>query len=182
MEKSRNDIITEKAKMRYAEALKIIGDMYDSVFAKNDAFPYTRVELFADFDAYLQAALITVCYENGNFGGESMRFIENITDYGKLIEGTDITFFADCVKDMRDKLAEKAEERLKEVSLCFKLSGAVDSGREVGATKALLDHIIKIAFNLKLLNGNSDVKNNADIISALKSIYVFMMANGISIK
>ncbi|MBO4262726.1 MAG: hypothetical protein J5903_02960 [Clostridia bacterium] len=181
MEKTRNELINDKAKRFYADSIKIIGDMYDEVFAKNDAFAYTRVELFADYDAYLQAVLLKICYEHGKFGKDEMNFIESITDYGKLLEGTDFNLFADCVSDMREKLVEKANERIGEVPLCFKLSGAVDSGRNTGVTKAILDDVIRIVFNLKLLDENADIKNNGDILAALKTVYVFMSANGIAV-
>jgi hypothetical protein len=182
MEKTRTDILIEKSKINYNSAIKIIGDMYDDIFSKNPSFNYTRKELFADYDSYLQAILIKLCSTKDEFSKDSMRFVENIADYGKLIEGTDFNLFADCAKEMREVVLQRAEERLKEVPTCFKLAGAVDSGRQLGVTRTMLDCTVKIAFNLKFVDCNADVKNNEDVISALKSIYVFTTANGIDLK
>lgn len=181
--KSRYEIVFEKARSAYADAIKIIGDMYDNVFSKKQSFTYGRAQIFADFDAYLQAVLVKICHGADRFGEEEMKFVENIADYGKLIDGTNFEFFAGCVSDMSDKLAEKADEKLKEIPICFKMSGALDSGKNViGVTKTLLDVVVKISFNLKLIDAGADIKNNADIGSALKNLYVFISANGINIK
>lgn len=170
---SREEVIAGKAGIYYADALKIIGDMYDKVFSKREEFGYTKVEIFADFDAYLQAALIKLCANNDKFGKSQMYFIENTGSYGKLLEGTDFNLFADCVKDMRDMLSEKADERLKIIPICFKMSAAVDSAHSLGATKILSDDIIKIAFYLKLLDESADIKNNSDITKALRNLFNF---------
>ena len=182
MEKTRTDVLIEKSKANYNLAIKIIGDMYDGIFSKNPSFNYTRKELFADYDSYLQAILIKLCATKEEFSVDCMRFVENIADYGKLIEGTDFNLFANCAKEMREVVLSRAEERLKEVPICFKLAGAVDSGRKLGVTKTMLDYTVKIAFNLKFVDVGADVKNNDDVISALKSIYVFTTANGIDLK
>ena len=182
MEKTRTDILIEKSKNNYNCAIKIIGDMYDEIFAKNDSFNYTRKELFVDYDCYLQAILLKLCSLKDKFTADAMRFIENIADHGKLVEGTDFNLFADCAKEMRDVVCERADERLKEVPVSFKLAGAVDSSKKAGITKALLDYTVKIAFNLKFTDPTADVKNNSDIISSLKAIYVFATANGIDVK
>ena len=182
MEKTRTDILIEKSKINYNNAIKIIGDMYDGIFSKEESFTYTRKGLFADYDSYLQAILIKLCSLKDKFTADAMRFIENIADYGKLVEGTDFNLFADCAKEMREVVCEKADERLKNVPISFQLAGAVDSSRKLGVTKMLLDCTVKIAFNLKYTDPNADVKNNTDIMNSLKAIYVFATANGIDIK
>ncbi|MBR2336522.1 MAG: hypothetical protein IKA61_01060 [Clostridia bacterium] len=182
MEKTRTDILIEKSKVNYNAVIKIIGDMYDRIFSKDPSFGYARKELFADYDSYLQAILIKLCSVKDDFSKTAMTFVENVTDYGKLVEGTDFSFFADCAKEMREVICQKAEERLKDVPVCFKLAGAVDSARGLGVTKSMLDATVKIAFNLKFIDPNADLKDNSDVISSLKAIYVFAKANGINIK
>ena len=87
-----------------------------------------------------------------------MSFVENIADYGKLIDGTDFTLFADCAKEMREVVSERVEERLKEIPVCFKLAGAVDASRNLGVMKTMLDGTVKIAFNLKFIDETADAK------------------------
>lgn len=182
MEKTRTDILLEKSKINYNASIKIIGDMYDEIFSKDPSFTYKRKDLFADYDSYLQAILIKHCSIKDQFTKDAMLFVENIADYGKLVEGTDFNLFASCAKEMREVLRFKAEERLKEVPISFKLAGAVDANRKLGVMKALLDSTVKIAFNLKFLDENADLKDNSDVINSLKAIYVFAKANGIDIK
>ena len=182
MEKTRTDILIEKSKTNYNAVLKIIGDMYDRIFSKDPSFSYARKDLFADYDSYLQAILIKLCSIKDDFSKDAMTFVENVADYGKLVEGTDFVLFADCAKEMREVICQRAEERLKEVPVCFKLSGAIDSARGLGVTKSMLDATVKIAFNLKFINPLADLKDNSDVISSLKSIYVFAKANGINLK
>lgn len=181
MEKTRADILIEKSKTNYDSAVKIIADVYDNVFSKDGTFRYDKRYLLAEYDKYLQAVLIKLCVPD-RFKPDEMRFIENISDYGKLVEGTDYTLFADCVKDMSDRLVSRAEEQLKEVPVCFKLVGAVDSGKNSGLTKLLLDYTIKIAFNLKLIDPSANVKDNSDVVGALRSVYAFARGNGINLK
>ena len=182
MEKTRTDILIEKSKVNYNAVLKIIGDMYDKIFSKDKSFGYDRKDLFADYDSYLQAILIKLCSIKGDFSKSTMTFIENVADYGKLVDGTDFNLFADCAKEMREVICQRAEERLKDVPVCFKLAGAVDSTRGLGVTKSMLDATVKIAFNLKFIDANADLKDNSDVISSLKAIYVFAKANGINLK
>ena len=182
MEKTRTDILIEKSKLNYNAVIKTIGDMYDKVFSKNPSFTYERKGLFADYDSYLQAVLIKLCSIKDDFSKDAMKFIENVADYGKLVEGTDFNLFSDCAKEMREVICNKAEERLKDVPICFKLSGALDSARGLGVTKSMLDATVKIAFNLKFIDAQADLKDNSDVISSIKSIYVFAKANGINLK
>ena len=182
MEKTRADILIEKSKINYNAVLKIIGDMYDRIFSKDPSFGYARKDLFADFDSYLQAVLIKLCSIKGDFSKDAMIFVENVADYGKLVEGTDFVLFADCAKEMREVICQRAEERLKDVPVCFKLAGAVDSTRGLGVTKSMLDSTVKIAFNLKFIDPLADLKDNLDVISSLRSIYVFAKANGVNLK
>ena len=181
-EKSRVQIIKEKAKTCYENAVRIIGDLEENVFSKREGFAYTRSQLFADYDAFLQAVLIKICVSHGEFGEEEMDFIETIADYGKLVDGMDFSLFAGCGKEMRDKIGEKADERLTDIPVCIKLSAAVDSGRNTGVTKALLDDTARIAFLFKYLRPEGEEKNNEDVSAALKSVYVFLNANGIPLK
>ncbi len=182
MEKTRTDILIEKSKINYNAVIKIIGDMYDRIFSKDPNFAYARKDLFADYDSYLQAILIKLCAFKDDFSKDAMTFVENVADYGKLVEGTDFNLFADCAKEMRQVVCAKAEERLKEVPVCFKLSGAIDSAKGLGVTKSMLDATIKIAFNLKFIDVNANLKDNSDVIGSLKAIYVFAKANGISLQ
>jgi hypothetical protein len=46
----------------------------------------------------------------------------------------------------------------------------------------MLDSTVKIAFNLKFIDENADLKDNSDVVNSLKSIYVFAKANGINVK
>ena len=48
--------------------------------------------------------------------------------------------------------------------------------------RVLLDNTVKIAFNLKLIDEKVDLKDNSDIIAALKAVYSFAKFNGISLK
>ena len=182
MEKTRTDILLEKSKINYNAVIKIIGDMYDKIFSKDPSFSYARKDLFADYDSYLQAILIKLCSLKDNFSKDAMTFVENVADYGKMIEGSDFNLFADCAKEMREVMCQRAEERLKEVPVCFKLSGAIDSATGLSVTKSMLDATLKIAFNLKFIDPNADLKDNSDVISSLKAIYVFAKANGINLK
>ena len=182
MEKTRTDILLEKSKINYNAVIKIIGDMYDKIFSKDPSFSYARKDLFADYDSYLQAILIKLCSLKDNFSKDAMTFVENVADYGKMIEGSDFNLFADCAKEMREVMCQRAEERLKEVPVCFKLSGAIDSAKGLSVTKSMLDATVKIAFNLKFIDPNADLKDNSDVISSLKAIYVFAKANGINLK
>jgi hypothetical protein len=182
MGKTRTEVLIEKSKVNYNSAIKIIEDMYDNIFSKNQSFNYSRKDLFIDYDCYLQAVLIKLCSLKNKYSKDSMSFVENIADYGKLIEGTDFNLFADCAKEMRDVVCERADEKLKDVPICFKLAGAVDSGRNLKVTKALLDCTVKIAFNLKFIDETANNQDNSDIVSVLKSVYVFAKANGIILK
>ncbi|MCI6734241.1 MAG: hypothetical protein PUI31_06955 [Clostridia bacterium] len=182
MEKTRTDILIEKSKKNYNAAIQVITDLYDNVFSKDGNFRYERRQLLAEYDEYLQAALIKICSLRNRFLADEMLFVENIADYGKLIEGTDYTLFAGCVRDMSDRLAERADERLKVVPVCFKLAGAVDSSKGTASMRVLLDNTVKIAFNLKLIDEKVDLKDNSDIIAALKAVYSFAKFNGISLK
>ena len=182
MEKTRTDILIEKSKINYNAVIKIIGDMYDRIFSKDPSFSYARKDLFADYDSYLQAILIKLCSIKGDFTKDAMTFIENVADYGKLVEGTDFNLFADCAKEMREVVCARAEERLKDVPVCFKLAGAIDSAKGLGVTKSMLDATVKIAFNLKFVDPQADLKDNSDVINSLKAIYVFAKANGINLK
>ena len=120
--------------------------------------------------------------EAGKFGAEEMNFIENIADHGKLIEGTDLTLFTDCSKEMREKLIEASEDKVSVVPACVKISAALDGGKNFGLTKAIFDNSAKICFNLKLLDEKADMENNADIARALKAIPVYCAVKGIKIK
>lgn len=182
MEKNRADILIEKSKKCYYSAIQIITDLYENVFSKDGDFKYTLKQLLGEYDCYLQAMLIKICSLENRFLADEMRFTENIADYGKLIEGADYTLFAGCVKDMSDRLCERADECLKTVPVCFKLAGAVDSSRGTNSMRVLLDNTVKIAFNLKLIDEKADVKDNSDIIYALKSVYSFAKFNGINLK
>ena len=182
MDKSRAEILIEKSKANYNAVIKIVCNMYDGIFSKDPNFAYGRKDLLSDYDSYLQAILIKLCYINDKFTIDTMKFVENVADFGKLIEGTDFTLFADCVKEMRDVILEKAEERLKDVPVCFKLAGAVDKSKNLGVMKSMLDLTVKIAFNLKYIDEKVDLKDNSDIVNSLKSIYVFAKANGINVK
>ncbi|MBQ7373673.1 MAG: hypothetical protein IJW64_03830 [Clostridia bacterium] len=182
MEKSRADILIEKSKINYNAVIKIVCNMYDGIFSKDANFSYSRKELLEDYDSYLQAILIKLCYLNDKFTADTMKFVENVADFGKLVDGADFTLFADCAKEMKDVVLEKAEERLKEVSVCFKLAGAVDKSKNLGVLKSMLDLTVKIAFNLKLIDEKANLKDNADVVSSLKSIYVFAKTNGINLK
>ena len=182
MEKTRIDVLIEKSKVNYNAVIKIIANMYDEIFSKNPKFGYKRKDIFADYDSYLQAILLKHCVIKDKFTKDAMAFIENVADYGKLIDGTDLNLFADCAKEMREVVSEKVEERLKEIPVCFKLAGAVDVSRGLGVMKAMLDSTVKIAFNLKYVDENADLKDNSDVVNSLKAIYVFAKANGIDIK
>lgn len=182
MEKTRTDVLIEKSKVNYNAVIKIIANMYDEIFSKNPEFGYKRKDIFADYDSYLQAILLKHCVIKDKFSKDAMAFIENVADYGKLIEGTDFNLFADCAKEMREVVSEKVEERLKEIPVCFKLAGAVDVSRGLGVMKAMLDSTVKIAFNLKYTDENADLKDNSDVLNSLKAIYVFAKSNGIDLK
>ena len=182
MEKTRTDLLIEKSKVNYNAVIKIIANMYDEIFSKNPKFGYTRKDLFADYDSYLQAILLKHCVIKDKFTQGAMAFVENIADYGKLIDGTDFTLFADCAKEMREVVSERVEERLKEIPVCFKLAGAVDASRNLGVMKTMLDGTVKIAFNLKFIDETADAKDNSDVINSIKAIYVFAKANGIDLK
>ena len=182
MGKSRADILIEKSKINYSAVIKLICNMYDGIFSKDPNFAYGRKDLLNDYDSYLQAILIKLCYINDKFTFDTMKFVENVADYGKLVDGVDFTLFANCAKEMKDVIFEKAEERLKEVPVCFKLAGAVDKSKNLGVMKTMLDSTVKIAFNLKFIDEQADLKDNSDVVNSLKSIYVFAKANGINVK
>lgn len=182
MEKTRTEVLIEKSKINYNAVIKLIANMYDEIFSKNPKFGYSRKDLFADYDSYLQAILLKHCVIKDRFSKDAMAFVENVADYGKLIEGTDFNLFADCAKEMREVVSEKVNERLKEIPVCFKLAGAVDVNRKLGAMKSMLDSTVKIAFNLKFIDESADFKDNSDVLNSLKAIYVFAKANGIDLK
>lgn len=182
MEKTRTEVLIEKSKINYNAVIKLIANMYDEIFSKNPKFGYSRKDLFSDYDSYLQAILLKHCVIKDKFSKDAMAFVENVADYGKLIEGTDFNLFADCAKEMREVVSEKVNERLKEIPVCFKLAGAVDVNRNLGAMKSMLDSTVKIAFNLKFIDESADFKDNSDVLNSLKAIYVFAKANGIDLK
>lgn len=182
MEKTRSDILIEKSKKNYYSAIQVIIDLYDNVFSKDSGFKYDKRQILFEYDEYLQAMLIKICSVRNRFLTDEMRFIENISDYGKLLEGADYTLFAGCIKDMSDKLTERADEKLKIVPVCFKLAGAMDAAKGTSSMRVLLDNTVKIAFNLKFIDPEADLKNNSDVITALKAVYSFAKFNGISLK
>ncbi|HBF86620.1 MAG TPA: hypothetical protein DDW54_02965 [Clostridiales bacterium] len=182
MEKTRADVLSEKSKNCYNAIIRIIGEMYDKIEASGKSVSYSREQLFAGFDAYIQAVLVKIASGADKFGADEMIFIENIADYGKLIEGTDLTLFTDCSKEMREKLIEASEDRMSAVPACIKIAAALDSGKDFGLTKAIFENSVRICFNLKLIDEKSDVKNNSDIARALKAITVYAAAKGIKIK
>ena len=178
MTKSKNAVLSEKAKNIYLKTISTIGEMYDKVFSKSEAFRYDRAEIYFDYDAYLQAVLIKNCVSAEDFDILRLTFIENITDYGKLLDGTDLTLFASSAGSIREKLVEKADERLKEVPIAFKLSAALDSGKNLGVSKSLLSATAKIAFNFRLL-GEEDFKGDNAVANSLKSVYAYLSSHGI---
>ncbi len=181
MEKTRTDILIEKSRTYYNSAIKIIADVYDNVFSKDASFKYDKRFLLAEYDKYLQAALIKICASVDGFKKGQMNFLEGVFDYGKLVDGVDYNFFADCVRDMSDRLVSSADEALKTLPVAFKLVGAIDSGRKIGVTRALIDCSVKIAFNFKIIEPTANVKDNSDIISAFRSVYAFARANAIDL-
>ncbi|MBO4323570.1 MAG: hypothetical protein J5836_02795 [Clostridia bacterium] len=181
MKKSRNEILYENAKTLYSKAIDIIGSTYDKVFSKDASFKYKRADIYADYDAYLQAALVKVCYLTGKFDSDRLTFIEDLASYGKLLEGADLALFADSVGEIRTKLSEKAEDRLKQVPIAFKLTAAIDSAKNTDITSALLGVTAKIALNFKLIGGSDDYKDNSDVSSAFKSVYAFLSSHGIKL-
>lgn len=182
MEKTRADILIEKSKKSYYSAVQVITDLYDNVFSKDSGFKYDKRGILSEYDEYLQAVLIKICSIRNRFLSDEMRFIENISDYGKLLDGADYTLFAGCVKDMSDRLTERADEKLKTVPVCFKLAGAMDASKGTTSMRVLLDNTVKIAFNLKFIDPEADLKDNSDVIAALKAVYSFAKFNGISLK
>ncbi len=182
MEKTRSDILIDKSKKSYYSAVQVITDLYDNVFSKDPGFKYDKRQILSEYDEYLQAMLIKICSMRNRFLTDEMRFIENISDYGKLLEGADYTLFAGCVRDMSDRLTERADERLKTVPVCFKLAGAIDASKGTTSMRVLLDNTVKIAFNLKFIDPEADIKDNTDVITALKAVYSFAKFNGINLK
>ncbi len=181
MTKSKNAALSENAKGVYIKTISLIGEMYDKIFSKGSGFKYDRAEIFSDYDAYLQALLIKNCVRAEDFDALRLTFIENIADYGKLLDGTDLTLFAGSTGSIREKLVEKADEKLKEVPIAFKLSAAIDSERNLGISKALLANTAKIAFNFKLL-GNDEIGDNAAVMASLKSVYVYLSSHGVALR
>lgn len=179
MKRSKSEILFENATALYKKATRIIGETYDNYFAGVKDFRYAKEEIFADYDGYLQALLIKIAYDNANFDLESMRFIENIVDFGKLIDGTDLTFFAGGSTEILSKLNEKAEERLKEIPTAFKLLSAVDSAKDIGVSSALFTFTAKILFSFNLLSQNSEEKDGASVPSSLKNLYSYLLSKGI---
>ncbi len=182
MENTRLNILIDKSRNCYDGIVKIIGDLYDAVTKDGKTISYTKERFFAEYDVYLQSALVSICSGLNRFGEEEMEFIESLSTYGKLVDGTDFTLFANCSKEMRDKLAEMANEKLAVVPYCVKVAGALDSTKNFGITKAIHDLSVKICFNLKLIDENADIKSNTDILNSLKAIHTFAALRGIKLR
>ena len=79
---------------------------------------------------------------------------------------------------MRSRLQKISEEALKKLPIACYLSGVIDIKHDKRITKAIMDNIIKIGYNLCSIKG---VANFEIIRSSIKSITDFVISKSIKI-
>jgi len=179
MVKSREEVLFANAKAEYEKAVITIERLIDGVIKSTPDFKYAVKDFLVDYDAYLQALLLKICSLNGSFGKTEMRFIEEIAKHGKLFDGTDLNYFADGSKEITDKLSEKAEEKLNEIPIFFKLSTAIDGAKNTSVSSAVFKETAKILFDFNLLKGNGADKKS--VVISLNRLYAFLVSKGVKI-
>ena len=170
------EILIDASKKVYSYITDLISDIYENVFSGD--LKWSRNEVLQDFDAYLQAMLTNIALSDGQLSTGEAELIGSICKYGTLFEGIDIKLFAYCNYDMRARLQKICDEALKKLPIACWLSGVVDIKHGKKVTKAIMDSIIKIGYNLCTIKGTTDIEI---IKSSIKSITDFVVSKSIKI-
>ena len=170
------EILIDASKKIYAYITDIISGLYENAFSGD--LKWSKTEVLQDFDAYLQAVLTSVALSDGQLSQGEAELIGSICKYGTLFDGIDIKLFANCNYEMRSRLQKISEDALKKLPIACWLSGVVDIKHDRRITKAIMDSIIKIGYNLCAIKGSSDIEV---IKKSIKSITDFIISKSIKI-
>ncbi len=170
------EILIDASKKVYAYITELISDLYDNGFSGD--LKWSKNEVLQDFDAYLQAMLTNIALSDGQLSTGEAELIGSICKYGTLFDGIDIKLFAHCNYEMRSRLQKISEEALKKLPIACWLSGVIDIKHDKRITKAIMDNIIKIGYNLCTIKGATDFEI---IKSSIKSITDFVVSKSIKI-
>lgn len=170
------EILIDASKKVYCYVTDLIADMYDNVFSGD--LKWSKAEVLQDFDAYLQAMLTNIALSDGQLSEGEAELIGSICKYGTLFDGIDIKLFAYCNYDMRSRLQKLCDEALKKLPIACWLSGVIDLKHDKRITKAIMDNLIKIGFNLCTIKNATDFEI---IKKSIKSITDFVVSKSIKI-
>ena len=170
-------VLTEHAEKSYEEVTDVISKMWTGSDLEGE-LNISKMEALREYDAYLQALLVDACIKNGVFGQEQADIIGQTVRYGSMNEDIDITLFGDCNYEMRARLSEIAEEKLKTVPKCFIVAEVFDKKTGGNICKTLFDSLLQITFSVLSVSGNVDLKS---VKHRLKPIVDFMVEKEIKI-
>ncbi len=170
------EILIEASKKVYTYLTDTVIDMYEKAFSGQ--IKWSKVEVLQDLDAYVQAMLTSVALSNGVLTEAEVELIASLSSYGTLFENLDIKLFAYCNYEMRARLQKICDEALAKLPIACYLSGVIDIKQDKRLTKAILDNLIKLGYNLSSLEGVADMQN---IKASLKSITDFITSKSIKL-
>lgn len=174
---SNQEKIIDLSQKEYLSILEALGELYEQVF--KGKVKWTKAEVLANFDSYIQAVLTFTAVENGKLGVAETQLLGKLNKWGNLFKNLDITLFDDCNFEIRNRLQIIAKEFLVNPPIFVNLTGAVDKKYDKKYTKLVLDGIIKLGFNISVLGGAENGIANVKV--ALKSLLEFIKTNGIKL-
>lgn len=179
-------MVSEKAKIlidasekEYFKVTSLISDLYDKVFSDKDV-KWSKTEVLSNMDAYVQSFLTVLAVKNGRLSEDETTLIATIVRYGTVYQDLDITLFADCNFEMRNKLNEIVSDTLSKTPFAVVLSSVIDKKYDRKITKEILNGLIKVGYNLCCMSNRYDSLD--EVKATLKSITDFITANSIPIQ
>ncbi len=179
MDEQRYSIIMDQSTVIYDNIINVITDMYDKVYSANGTFKFSRAEILENFDGYLQAILIKTALSDGRFTEADAKYITEIVHYGKIMQGVDFLYFKDCSQDLRNKLSKIADTSLVDVPYAVMMAGGIDLKSNAGATKAIVDGMVRLSFNCLYLD-NEEIEID-EVQDVFRNIYDFVNKQGIKL-
>ncbi|HBJ97690.1 MAG TPA: hypothetical protein DDY82_01280 [Clostridiales bacterium] len=171
-------VLIDSAEKEYFKITALISDFYDKAYS-DIQLKWKKSEVLSDFDAFLQSFLTAVAIKNGKLGEDETTLIAGIVKYGTVFQNIDITLFADCNYEMRNKLGEIVKDELNKVPYAVLLSAVIDKKHDRKITKEILNGLIKLGYNLSCM---ANIYDNLNVIKeCLKSINDFISVNSVSI-
>ncbi len=127
-------VLIDSAEKEYFKITTLISDFYDKAYS-DIQLKWKKSEVLSDFDAFLQSFLTAVAIKNGKLGEDETTLIAGIVKYGTVFQNIDITLFADCNYEMRNKLGEIVRVELNKVPYAVLLSAVIDKKHDRKITK-----------------------------------------------